>query len=129
LSHDPQNAFFSKASANSDTHESVPIVEATYVDDEALFLSASSPKALDNAINILLTELILTFAAHGFQINWKPGKSEAMLRYRGRGAQKAAEARLHEGRTQIKLPTSADREFLNVVDVYKHVGSIASSDG
>ena len=129
LSRDPQSAFFSKPSANSDAHESVPIVEATYVDDEALFLSASSPKALDTAIDILLIELIATFSAHGFQINWKPGKSEAILKYRGQGARAAAEARLHEGRTQVKLPTSADREFLNVVDVYKHVGSIASSDG
>jgi len=51
------------------------------------------------------------------------------LKYRGEGAKKASEARLHEGKTQIKLPTSADREFLNVVDVYKHVGGLVSSDG
>jgi len=128
LSHDPHSAFFCKSSLNSNEHD-VPIVEATYVDDEALYLSASSPKALDRAIDILLTELIGIFAAHGFQINWNPGKSEAILKYRGHGAKNAAEARLHEGRPRIKLPISANRRFLNVVDVYKHVGSIASCDG
>ena len=129
LRYDPHQPFFGKARANSDEHQLVPIVEATYVDDEALFLSASSPKALDSAISILLTELISTFAAQGFQINWAPKKSEAILRYRGKGAKQASEARMHDGSLKIKLPASADREFLNIVQEYKHVGSIASSDG
>ena len=126
---DLQRPFFSKLSCDTHMHESVPIVEATYVDDEALYLSASSPKALDKAIDILLDELISTFSAHGFKINWSPKKSEALLKYRGHGAKQAHEARMYEGSLKVKLPSSADREFLNVVSEYKHVGSIASVDG
>ena len=38
--------------------DGVPVVEATYVDDEALVLSASTPAALLIAIKILLAELL-----------------------------------------------------------------------
>ena len=94
-----------------------------------LLLSANSPKTLDRAIDILLTELCVIFAAHGFQMNWAPKRSDAIVKYRGKCAKEANVARMHEGCAKIRLPTCADREFLIVVDEYKHVGSIVSADG
>eukprot|EP00973_Karenia_brevis_P043170 5979258-Karenia_brevis.AAC.1 len=76
--------------------QDVPIVEATYVDDEALHVSGLNPKALDSAIEMLLRDLIATFNAHGFKITWAPRKSEAVLRYRGTGAKLAYESRIHD---------------------------------
>ena len=105
------------------------MVEATYVDAEALFLSANSPKTLDRAIHILLTELCVIFAAHRFKPNWALGKSGAILKYRGKGAKQAYDARMNLGCAKNELPTCTDRKFLIVVDEYKHVGSIVSADG
>ena len=65
---------------------STPIVEITYVDDEAITIAASSPRALWKAINFLLQELIDAFSMFGFRINWNPGKTEAFVTFRGKHA-------------------------------------------
>eukprot|EP00973_Karenia_brevis_P065480 9098082-Karenia_brevis.AAC.1 len=65
------SAFFSCPGETGDA-VCTPLVEATSVDDEALYLSASSPKALDRAIEILLKLLLDVFTKHGFKINWAP---------------------------------------------------------
>ncbi len=57
-------------------------------------------------------------------INWKPGKLEALLLYRGKLATQHNEARRREnGKLAIKLPVNASAEYLAVVTDYKHVGS------
>ena len=69
------------------------------------------------------------FAKFMLNINWLPGKSEAMLKYRGHGTRAAHLARIVEGALCIKLPTSATAAFLHVVTRYKHLGSVVSMDG
>ena len=105
--------------------------DATYVDDEALVLVARSPILLDKAIDKLLEVLVDVFSKYGLNINWAPGKTEAMLKYRGKNATKCMENRRVNGTIFIKLPTCASAESVVVVDKYKHVGSvtaISSSD-
>ena len=68
------------SSQRTDEHE---VVEATFVDDEALVLVASSPKSLDKAINCLLEAVTEVFERFLLKMNWAKGKSEALLRYRG----------------------------------------------
>jgi len=50
------------------------VVEATYVDDEALYLAAPTAKRLHEVMGLSIEILIMTFHEHGFTINWKPGK-------------------------------------------------------
>ena len=59
---------------------SMPVVKATFVDDEALFVSATSSKKLDQAIGCILDNLCNVFGANGFVINWKKGKTECLLK-------------------------------------------------
>ena len=51
------------------------------MDDECIILLASSPMALDLAIDLLLKEVVDIFAKYAFKVNWAPGKTEAMLLY------------------------------------------------
>ena len=84
--------FWSPADAAA-RHTTDPLVEVTFVDDEAVGIVASSPATLDKAIDVIVASLRAAFTAFNLNINWKQGKSEAMLRYRGRNAAKRLDAR------------------------------------
>ena len=62
------------------------VIDAAFVDDECLVLLATSPRVLDAAIQVLLRILVTTFANLHLEINFHPGKSEALLFYCGKGA-------------------------------------------
>lgn len=112
-----------------DRPERVPVVEATYVDDEAVYLTASSPKALSIAIEILFRLLQDAFAKYAFKVNWKRGKTEMMLKMRGKNARRVYADLVcnHGGEEVILLP--GGRGYVHLVDVYKHVGTTVTSDG
>ncbi|CAE8732350.1 unnamed protein product [Polarella glacialis] len=117
-------------SSTQDAHVEQEIVEATYVDDEALLLSASSPSLLDKAIDVLFDCLLQCFTRFSLKINWAPGKSEAMLAYRGKHAVKHREARRRDdGKLWVKLPDHANTPYLTVTRSFKHVGGFVSTDG
>lgn len=105
------------------------VVEVTYVDDEAAMLAAPSPKQLSLAINLLLDELVSIFAAFGFHINWSAGKTEAFVRFRGKGAADATRKLHGECQSKLPLPKGAGADHHIVVHQYKHLGSIISADG
>lgn len=98
------------------------VVEATFVDDEALALVASSPKALDKAIGMLLEIVTEVFEQFLLKISWKKGKSEALLRYRAKGATQATQNRKQDGGIVVRLPARCGSQLLHVVDSYKHLG-------
>ena len=105
------------------------LVEATYVDDEAIYLSANSPKALAAAVQETLAVLQQEFARFAFKINWAKGKTEMMLRLRGKNATRTYSelVAMHEGQPVIVLPDG--QNIVHVVDSYKHVGTVAAEDG
>jgi hypothetical protein len=103
-----------------------PLVEVTFVDDEAIGIIASTPAALDVAIDVIVSSLRTAFAAFNLTINWKPGKSEAMLRYRGRHASKRLDARRSAAGLGIGID---DGNTLHLVSEYKHLGGIIAMSG
>ena len=103
-------------------------IEATYVDDECLMLSGSTPRMLDIAIEFVLQDLVDVFHEYGLNINWAPGKSECLLKYRGKNAQKHELSRTHEDNMRIKLLANASSSFLTVSTCYKHLGSQTTVD-
>ena len=70
------------------------VVEATYVNDEALYLPTSSPAQMAAAITTLLSLITATFGRYGFKLNWTKGKSECMLQLCGK---KRSEGLLNSG--------------------------------
>jgi hypothetical protein len=109
--------------------EGKEVVEVIFVDDEACTLAASSPKLLVKAIELLLAELVNSFRMFGFRINWSAGKTEAFVTFRGKGACDAKRQLFDDQKGKIRLPPDAGAEHLNVVDMYKHLGSVVASDG
>ena len=61
----------------------VEFIAAIFVDDEAFFFKGSTLAVVDRAIDILLNTLEQVFLAFYLRINWKAGKTEVMLLYRG----------------------------------------------
>ena len=105
------------------------VVEATFVDDEALFISATSPKKLDQAISSVLSDLCEVFGANGFVIHWKPGKTDCLLKHRGTDATRLLKDKCCGEVVRFPLPAIASSPFLHVTTAYKHLGSIISMDG
>ena len=115
------------------------VFDVTFVDDEAFAVIASVPSSLMQKFQraiILLTE---TFERYGMSINWKPGKTEAMIVLRGKNA-RAEKLKLvqHNGMRKLvfdkkirrmKRRRTAERIEVNVVDQYKHLGCIIDSSG
>jgi hypothetical protein len=105
----------------------VNIIDATFVDDECLVLIAYSPRSLDLAIELLLKHLVQVFEQSRSEINWKPGKTEALLKYRGKNATKHVQRRRHDGKLLIRIPGSDSS--LQIVGKYKHLGGIITLSG
>jgi hypothetical protein len=99
----------------------VDVIEVTFVDDEAAITMASSPVKLEKAISIVVDAFNRTFAEFGLTINWKKGKSEGMLRLRGKNATAKLDKLRSEG--ELRIPVDEHRN-LHVVGFYKHLGGI-----
>ena len=123
----PGGAFWLPPSSNTGAQD-VPVIDATFVDDDAIVLVAPTPRLLDHAISRLLEITVQVFSLLSLRINWKPGKSEAMLKYRGRRACKHYEARRIDGKLFIPVPGSGG-ERLTVVQRYKHLGGFHDITG
>ena len=89
----PTTPFWAPAAASEYDSDPTPVVDATFVDDECFVLLASTGAALDTAIDVLLSNLFHIFSNLHLAINTKPGKTEALLKYRGAGACALREAR------------------------------------
>ena len=117
----------------------VLLFDMTFVDDEAFVITSAVPASLTYKFNRAITLLVESFTWYGMHINWQPGKTEAMIGYRGKGPKRATEAPCQDDgsrkfivqppqtrrRLRVKTPTPSLPE-VHVVDEYKHVGSIIS---
>ena len=67
--------FWASAGAASswDPTAGTSIFEITYVDDELIFLAASSVQVMMRCVPVVIECMTSCFAFFGFQINWKPG--------------------------------------------------------
>ena len=105
------------------------VLDAAFVDDTVLILFAVSPKLLGRAIDMLLLTVCRVYKVLNLTINWKPGKTEAILQYRGQHAAASLRARrpsLGEPPV-IAVPSSTD--LLHIVSEYKHLGGEITASG
>jgi hypothetical protein len=111
-----------------DSSEEQNVLDATFVDVECLILTAKSPKLLLKAVRIALRVLTKVFKCYRLDINWNPGKTEGLLRLRGKHAAELLDSlRNSEGNLQIAVPGTAN--VLHIVTQYKHLGSMTAVDG
>ena len=94
-----------------------PDAVSRYVDDEALIIIAKTAALLDKSIDIMLSTLVDTFSKFSLKINWAPGKTEMMLKYRGKHAAAALERRRVNGAISVALPANADAGLLREATV------------
>jgi len=123
----PNAAFW--ADGASDETVRTDVIDATFVDDECIVLMARTPALLDKSIEIVLGCLTKIFKLLHMLINWKPGKTEALLKYRGANARKHLENwRGPDGKLSIPVPDRPD-DKLHIVHGYKHLGGYQNIDG
>ena len=99
------------------------------MDDSAIALIASTPRALLCAITVLMRVLTNSFSKYALKINFAKGKTEALMKLRGRNAVKTLDSLRHEGKISIPLPKPYESDRLRIVEHYKHLGSHLSVDG
>ena len=119
----PDGAFWSApgAPAASSHH----VLDAAFIDDEALAIVAQSAEELDRHIDQLLLIVFSVCEKLHLKINVAKGKTEALLVYRGRDAKTRREARRQDdGTLGMSVP---QRDLcIHVVESYKHLGTFTS---
>ena len=110
--------------------DATPVIDVAFVDDECIFIAAASPAVLDAAINVVLGIIVVAFDDARLEINWKPGKTECLLGYRGRRSSARLDARRigAHGSLAVRVPGEAGM-VVSVVDSYKHLGVIVQANG
>ena len=123
----PASPFWSQIAPTfepEDTH----VLDAAFVDDESLIIVAQSGRALDKAIDIMLTHVFTGFENAHLEINTAPGKTEALLKYRGKHSSSLRERRRDtDGKLYLQVPGRQQR--IGVVECYEHLGTFANLTG
>ena len=130
----PEGACWTASSQSTPSFVSVAsateLSESTFIDDEALYTAAASPAQLNKKCMCVLSCLVSVFRQFGFVINWSPGKTELLIKYRG------AQSRDYnlklvcpDGNNMFRVPKCiASTGLINVAQQYKHVGSLITHD-
>ena len=103
--------------------------DATYVDDEALYLAHASPMKLADMIRKLLAKVKVVFKRFGFRINWGRGKTELQMQLRGARAERARQRLLNSLDGMPVVLIEGGEQAVHVVESYKHFGGVAADDG
>eukprot|EP00438_Fugacium_kawagutii_P001747 Skav227124 [mRNA] locus=scaffold133:31032:36275:- [translate_table: standard] len=99
----------------------------TWVDDIAIFVDASSPEMLIPKVRRVFQSVYHHAMAAGFELNLKPGKSEAILRFQGKGSQAAHKRFIEESTNGLPCSTPYGTVSLPVAPKYVHLGQIQTS--
>ena len=99
------------------------ITDATFVDDVCAFAIRRQARALDELIPLVLLAFLEEFELAGLTINFAAGKTECMVRFRGREAQRIMNERVVDGVLGYGVSRhDGSQVFVQVVVRYKHLG-------
>ena len=129
--------FCSDPVSNASDVVDVVVVDVTFIDDEAIIVTAKSPDILDAHIAKVVEIVYCVFRDHFMTVNFKKGKTEAMMMYRGKNAaackRKLADSADGEGNFHKNISFVYSADIVNIklciVDQYKHLGSTVAKDG
>ena len=120
----PEGPFWSGCfSATEKTHFS----DCAFVDDECIVFIKPNANRLDEALPKVLGHVVRIFSALGLEINFNPGKTEAMVTFRGHGMNKVIEKRIVDGKLYYTIP--GKDISLVITRSYKHLGSVVTASG
>eukprot|EP00973_Karenia_brevis_P000914 125934-Karenia_brevis.AAC.1 len=81
---------------------------------------------------MLLEKVARIFARLALDLNWKRGKSECIVRYRGHGATAVYQSHIADGCIVYEVPSIpglTSGNVLHAVDRYAHLGCVISASG
>ena len=84
---------------------------------------------MDDAIEVLLKLLLNIYGVMNLEVNWSPGKTEAILQYRGPGAPACMRARRPSPSEPPRIRVPGSEAVLNIVAAYKHLGGEIAASG
>ncbi|CAK0891389.1 unnamed protein product, partial [Prorocentrum cordatum] len=125
-----RDAFWAPPESGADhAEDTIPVVDAAFVDDECFMLTAPRAADFDSAIDVILTAVCNIYKSMNLTINWKPGKSECFLVYRGTGATSCLEKRRVQRGGGLAIAVPGRNVLLHVVPKYTHLGGVVCSNG
>ena len=102
--------------------EAVPLESVEYMDDVVVPIFAVA-EAIVSKVAVVASCVHGVFARYALKVNFAPGKSEALMVFRGEGAKASEQALHHTAGSSIPLRHSAHGVALRVVRDYRHLGS------
>ena len=107
-------------------NEDIKVDDVTFVDDEAAFVNADTPQQLiENAITTVAAYKH-HLAKYGLWLNFKPGKTEAVIFWTGQGCRTIRNSLKSDDGHVITIDTDTK---LRIVQNYKHTGTIVTATG
>ena len=105
------------------------VCELSFVDDTAVALYAD-PHGIVNKVQKALGNIDTIFLSFGLKLNYKRGKTEVFIEFRGKGADAARKA-FHNNNGGVVVFTNdlGETKELLSTDLYKHVGSKRARGG
>ena len=94
-----------------------------WVDDVAIPLAATTPKQLDEVLADATMCVKEVFQTYGLQLNMAPGKTEAVVQYRGKDAPRARKMRFVDAMGHLPLDDSFQGVVLRISSDYQHLGT------
>ena len=117
--------------AKAEIAQDVIVFDVTFVDDEAIVITATMAVTLTRKFRRAVQLLIEAFYRYGMSINVKPGKTEAILIDRGKNVKREKD-HLFTSESDACFSVYLGREEevrINIVPQYKHLGSIITTSG
>ena len=115
------------------TEDGMTMVEAfdvSYVDDAALLIESDLAEDLGEKVARSAALVVDVFQDHGLVVNMSPGKTEAIVEWRGRGSRAAKRRIIVDNASQIEIsPAKGPAQMLKVTEAYKHLGGRVAADG
>ena len=102
--------------------------EVTYVDDEAMLLTSTSPSSLVKAAPQVVQLICEIFGSLGMVVNWGTGKTDAFLSLRGKKSTELKSELWSSDAPGIAIDPKCGAERLRLVRDYKHLGSTLTDD-
>ena len=123
----------SKRLALSPIDDATAVIDITFVDDEPVAICAAVPSTLCKHVDFAIETIVATFSKFNFTVNFAKGKTELMVKFRGKDARACKERLVDRDNMKWSLSSKVygrtGSRALHVVDTYRHVGSVVDISG
>ena len=119
--------------ALSPIDDATAVIDITFVDDEAVTICAAVPSTLCKHVDYAIKLIVDVFAKFNFIVNFAKGKTELMVKFRGKNSKSTRDKMLQGDKYLWPLPDDVrartGAHAIHVVDIYKHLGSVVEISG